>query len=54
MTTKMLILSANGNTYEVKASPMAALAEVLRGELGLTGTKIMITRRAEFHGFTRE
>lgn len=41
MTAKMLVLSVNGVKYELKARVTATLAEVLREELGLTGTKIM-------------
>ena len=36
-----LILKINGAKYEVKAATTAPLAEVLREELGLTGTKMM-------------
>jgi carbon-monoxide dehydrogenase small subunit len=36
-----LILKINGATYEVKTATTATLAEVLREELGLTGTKMM-------------
>jgi len=37
----MLVLNVNGVKYELKARATATLAEVLREELGLTGTKIM-------------
>ncbi len=37
----LLVLQVNGTTYEVNAHPTATLAEVLREELGFTGTKIM-------------
>ena len=36
-----LVLRVNGNSYEVKASMTATLADVLRDGLGLIGTKIM-------------
>jgi len=36
-----IILRINGAQYEVKAVATATLAEVLREELGLTGTKMM-------------
>jgi carbon-monoxide dehydrogenase small subunit len=36
-----IVLKVNGMEYELKASVKATLAEVLREELGLTGTKIM-------------
>ena len=36
-----LILKINGAKYEVKAAATATLAEVLREELGFTGTKMM-------------
>ena len=36
-----IVLNVNGNRYEVRARPMATLADVLREEIGLTGTKIM-------------
>jgi len=38
---EMLVLNVNGVKYELKARATATLAEVLREELGLTGTKIM-------------
>lgn len=41
MTTKLLVLNVNGFEYEVKVRVTATLAEVLREELGLIGTKIM-------------
>ena len=36
-----LVLRVNGGQYEVKASMTATLADVLREELGFTGTKMM-------------
>jgi carbon-monoxide dehydrogenase small subunit len=36
-----IILKINGANYEVKVTTKATLAEVLREELGLTGTKMM-------------
>lgn len=36
-----IVLKINGMEYELKASVKATLADVLREELGLTGTKIM-------------
>jgi carbon-monoxide dehydrogenase small subunit len=36
-----LTLNVNGTDYEIKTRITATLAEVLREELGLTGTKIM-------------
>jgi len=36
-----MILRVNGAQYEVKAAATATLAEVLREDLGLTGTKMM-------------
>ncbi len=41
-----LILKVNGGTFEVKAGVTTTLAEVLREELGLTGTKIMCNEGA--------
>ena len=41
MTMKTLVLNINGDKYEVKAKVTATLADVLRDELGLTGTKVM-------------
>ncbi len=41
MTIRTLVLSVNGFNYEVKAKVTVTLAEVLREELGLTGTNIM-------------
>ncbi|HEY2512149.1 MAG TPA: 2Fe-2S iron-sulfur cluster-binding protein, partial [Polyangiaceae bacterium] len=35
----MIRLSINGRSYEVKAAPLARLLDVLRVELGLTGSK---------------
>ena len=37
---KELRLSVNGNLYEMVVEPQKTLAEVLREDLGLTGTKI--------------
>lgn len=37
----LLVLQVNGTRYEVGTHPTATLAEVLREELGFTGTKIM-------------
>lgn len=34
-----VVLEVNGNTYAVRIEPGATLLEVLRGELGLRGTK---------------
>ena len=36
-----IVLRVNGVTYEAKAGATATLADVLREELGLTGTKIL-------------
>jgi carbon-monoxide dehydrogenase small subunit len=36
-----IALSVNGEEYEVGVSPRESLADVLRGKLGLTGTKLM-------------
>lgn len=41
MTTRNIVLNVNGTQYEVSTRVTATLAEVLREELGLTGTKIM-------------
>jgi len=41
MSRKTLILNVNGDRCEVQVNVTATLAEVLREELGLTGTKIM-------------
>lgn len=41
MSMKTIVLNVNGVKYELKARATAILAEVLREELGLTGTKIM-------------
>jgi aldehyde oxidoreductase len=35
-----MILRVNGEEYQVNASPVARLADVIREELGLTGTKV--------------
>lgn len=39
MEKRLLKLRVNGEAYEVYAEPWHTLAEVLRNELGLTGTK---------------
>ena len=39
MTKLTLTLSVNGEVYEIVVEPHRTLLEVLRGELGLTGTK---------------
>ncbi len=36
-----ITLRVNGQTYNLTVSPPQSLAEILRGELGLTGTKIV-------------
>lgn len=41
MTTKTLILNVNGTRYELRTRVTTTLSEVLREELGLTGTKII-------------
>ncbi len=41
MTTRTVVLNVNGYKYEVKVKVTVTLAEVLREELGLTGTNIM-------------
>lgn len=41
MPMKTIFLTVNGVKYEAKASVTATLADVLREEIGLTGTKIM-------------
>lgn len=41
MITKELTLKVNGTDYEFRTKVTATLAEVLREELGLTGTKLM-------------
>ncbi len=38
---KELVLNVNDTTYEVQAKVTATLADVIREEIGLTGTKIM-------------
>jgi aerobic carbon-monoxide dehydrogenase small subunit len=38
---KILTLNVNNHEYELKVNPAATLADVLREDLGLTGTKIM-------------
>jgi len=41
MSMKSLVLNVNGFEYELKIKVTATLAEVLREEIGLTGTKVM-------------
>jgi aerobic-type carbon monoxide dehydrogenase small subunit (CoxS/CutS family) len=41
MSMRTVVLKVNGDSYEVKVRATATLADVLREELGLTGTKIM-------------
>lgn len=41
MSSKTLVLNVNGAQHEVQVKTTATLAEVLREELGLTGTKLM-------------
>lgn len=41
MAVRKLVLNVNGDRYELEAGITATLAEVLREELGLTGTKVM-------------
>ena len=41
MDDRFIVLRVNGVDYELKAAVTATLADVLREELGLTGTKIM-------------
>ncbi len=41
MITREINLNVNGTNYELEPKVTATLAEVLREELGLTGTKIM-------------
>jgi carbon-monoxide dehydrogenase small subunit len=41
VTFKEITLNVNGFDYEVKVGATATLADVLREELGLTGTKLM-------------
>jgi aerobic-type carbon monoxide dehydrogenase small subunit (CoxS/CutS family) len=41
MQDDFIVLRVNGVQYELKAAVTATLADVLREELGLTGTKIM-------------
>ncbi len=36
-----ITLRVNGQTYNLTVSPPQSLAEILRGELGLTGTKVV-------------
>ena len=41
MITRLLVLNVNGFEYELQVRVTATLAEVLREEIGLTGTKVM-------------
>ena len=41
MSKQDIVLNVNGVDYELKVDVMATLVDVLRDELGLTGTKIM-------------
>jgi carbon-monoxide dehydrogenase small subunit len=41
MKTKAFILQVNGNRHEIETRISATLADVLRDQLGLTGTKLM-------------
>ena len=41
MSMQEIALEVNGVTYELKVNVTATLADVLREEIGLTGTKIM-------------
>ena len=41
MSKKEMVLNVNGVDYELKVNVRATLAEVLRDEIGLTGTKLM-------------
>src|SRR5512136_2516365 len=41
MDDRFIVLRVNGVDYELRAAVTATLADVLREELGLTGTKIM-------------
>jgi carbon-monoxide dehydrogenase small subunit len=41
MSRQEIVLNVNGVDYELKVDVMATLVDVLRDELGLTGTKIM-------------
>lgn len=44
VSAKMLTLNVNGQTYQVAVQARATLADVLRHQLGLTGTKIGCNR----------
>lgn len=44
VATKLLSLKVNGRTYQVAAQARSTLADVLRYQLGLTGTKIGCNR----------
>ena len=44
MTARLLVLHVNGIEYELQARVTATLAEVLREELGLTGTKLCVMK----------
>jgi aerobic-type carbon monoxide dehydrogenase small subunit (CoxS/CutS family) len=41
MSDGLIVLNVNGDKYELRPRVTATLADVLREELGLTGTKIM-------------
>ena len=41
MSKQEIVLNVNGVDYELKVNVTATLADVLREEIGLTGTKIM-------------
>jgi aerobic carbon-monoxide dehydrogenase small subunit len=41
MSDRMITLKVNGDMYEVRVKTTATLADVLRDELGLIGTKVM-------------
>ena len=41
MSKQEIVLNVNGEEYDLKVDAMATLVDVLRDELGLTGTKIM-------------
>lgn len=41
MSKQEIVLNVNGADYELKVDVMATLVDVLRDELGFTGTKIM-------------
>lgn len=41
MSKQEIVLNVNGTDYELKVSVTATLVDVLREEIGLTGTKVM-------------